>query len=177
MYASFAVAGFTGLILMRALWLTASAPSWPHRFRRTGAYYRSFGAAFAAVRPPELRSRSSAIRHLRLSRDDHPDLESRKRLWVSAAPPDLGELPRRLHHGWVVMGAYCAESLYLRFRGKPGRRAPPLECARRRSPFGIESQRLQCHSRCCGITARAPCNRASGSGSSRNIGSSARSQS
>src|SRR4051794_22629982 len=50
LYGSFAAGGFTGLILMRAIWLTAfSGIVGLIAYRRSGAFYRSLGAALATV--------------------------------------------------------------------------------------------------------------------------------
>ena len=122
LYGSYAAGGFRGLILMRALWLTAfCAIAGLIAYRRTGGFYRSLGVAFASV---------CVLRNFVADRPQYVTyvflavtiliLESRKRLWLL---PPLFLIWANCHAGfimgWVVMGAYCAESLYRRVRGKP----------------------------------------------------------
>lgn len=121
-YAAFAAGGFKGLILLRAFWLTAFCGLGGYIvYRRTGSYYRAIGVAFAIL---------SVVR---LFVADRPQivtytfialtiliLESRKRLWL--LPPLLliwANCHAGFIMGWVIMGAYCAESLYYRMQGKP----------------------------------------------------------
>lgn len=121
-YAAYAANGFTGLILLRALWLTAFCGlGGLIVYRRTGSYYRALGTAFAilcvvrlfvADRPQILTYTFIALTVL--------ILESRKRLWL--LPPVLlvwANCHAGFIMGWVVMGAYCAEALFERLRGKP----------------------------------------------------------
>ena len=87
---------------MRAFWLTAfCAIAGLIVYRRTGAFYRAFGVAFATV---------CVLRNFVADRPQYVTyvflaltiliLESREAaVAASAALPDLGELPRRLHHG------------------------------------------------------------------------------
>src|SRR4051812_2079568 len=122
LYGSFAAAGFKGLILMRAFWLTAfCAIAGLIVYRRTGDFYRAFGVGLATV---------CVLRNFVADRPQYVTyvflavtiliLESRKRLWLLLP---LFLIWANCHAGfimgWVVMGAYCAESLFLRFRGKP----------------------------------------------------------
>jgi hypothetical protein len=122
MYSAFATGGFTGLILLRALWLTGfCAILFLIIYRRTGSYYPALAGALAAV---------CVLRNFVADRPQYVTyvflaitiliLESRKRLWV--LPPLLliwANCHAGFIMGWVVMGAYCGESLYYRLRGKP----------------------------------------------------------
>jgi len=122
MYAAFAARGFTGLILFRALIMTAfCALAGLIVYRRTGSYYRAIGAAFAVVavfrgfvvdRPQMFTYLFLAVTIL--------ILESRKHLWL--LPPLLliwANCHAGFIMGWVAMGAYCAEALFYRSQGKP----------------------------------------------------------
>lgn len=121
-YAAYAAKGFTGLILLRAFWLTAfCALGGAIVYRRTKSYYRAIGAMFAILSV------------LRVFVADRPQIityafialtilivENRRYLWV--LPPLLlfwANCHAGFIMGWVVMGAYCAEALYYRLRGKP----------------------------------------------------------
>ena len=121
LYGAFAVAGFKGLILMRAFWLTGfCAIAGLIAYRRTGDFYRALGVGLATV---------CVLRNFVADRPQYVTyvflaltiliLESRKRLWLLLP---LFLIWANCHAGfimgWVVMGAYCAESLFLRFRGK-----------------------------------------------------------
>src|SRR6185312_5040623 len=105
-------------------WLTAfCAIAGLITYKRTGDFYRAFGVAFATV---------FVLRNFVADRPQYVTyvflaltiliLESRKRLWLL---PAVFLIWANCHAGfimgWVVMGAYCAESLWLRFRGKPAR--------------------------------------------------------
>jgi hypothetical protein len=122
MYSAFAAKGFTGLILLRAVWLTAFCGLLGLiAYRRTRSFYRSFAASMAVV---------FVLRNFVADRPQYVTyvflaltiliLESRKRFWLL---PPLFVIWANCHAGfvmgWVVMGAYCAESLYRRWRGKP----------------------------------------------------------
>lgn len=122
MYSAYGVGGFTGLISLRALWLTGFCLlTGLIAYQRTRSFWRSFGVAL------------STILVLRNFVADRPQyftyvllaatllvLESRKRLWLL---PPLFLFWANCHAGfimgWVVMGAYCGESLFFRLRGKP----------------------------------------------------------
>ncbi len=122
LYGSFAIGGFTGLILMRAFWLTAfCAIAGLITYRRTGGFFRSVAVGLATV---------CVLRNFVADRPQYVTyvflaltiliLESRKRLWL--LPPLLliwANCHAGFIMGWVVMGAYCGESLFLRLRGKP----------------------------------------------------------
>jgi hypothetical protein len=121
-YLVWRVAGFGGVVLFRALLLMAFSTlvglvAW----RRCGGYYRSLAAACAAA--------GMAIRFAL----DRPYLitflllaatililESRRRLWLL---PPLFLIWANCHGGyflgWMVLAAYSAEALWLRFRGQP----------------------------------------------------------
>ena len=121
LYSAFALDGFRGLILMRAFWLTAfCAIVGLIVYRRTRSFYPALAAAlatlfilrnFVADRPQYITYVFLALTIL--------ILEVRKRLWLL---PPLFLVWANCHAGfimgWVVMGAYCGESLFLRLRGK-----------------------------------------------------------
>jgi hypothetical protein len=122
LYASYAVGGFAGLVLMRSLWMCTfcGLAGWIV-WRRTGGLYRAVGAAVATM----LVAQSFAV--------DRPQvfsyvflaaaiaiLEARRPLW--ALPPLLlvwANCHGGFFLGWAAMGAYCGEALIERWRGKP----------------------------------------------------------
>jgi hypothetical protein len=122
MYAVYSVGGLTALILLRTICLTAfCALTGLMAWRRTAGVYRAIAAAFAtafvlhsftADRPQYFTLLFFALT-VNL-------LDSRRWLW---ALPPLFLIWANCHAGfflgWVVVGIYCAESLYLRWRGKP----------------------------------------------------------
>jgi hypothetical protein len=122
MYLAFASGGFTGLILLRAVFLTILAGLIGLiAYRRSSSFYLSMALAlcslnvmrqFVADRPQYFTYVFLALTIL--------ILESRKRLWLL---PPLFVIWANCHAGfimgWVVMGAYCGESLLCRWRGKP----------------------------------------------------------
>jgi hypothetical protein len=122
MYVAYAAGGFTGLILFRAAWLTAfCALVGLVAYRRSGSFYRAIAVSFVIV---------NVMRNFVADRPQYFTyvflavtiliLESRRRLWLL---PPLFVIWANCHAGfavgWVAMGAYCAESLFLRLRGKP----------------------------------------------------------
>ncbi len=122
LYTSYAPAGFKGLILFRALWLVGFCGiAGLIAFKRTSSYYLAIGAVAACA---------AIVRNFGM---DRPQLityffvaltvailESRRRLWLL---PIVLVFWANCHAGfflgWVVMGCYCLESLYFRYRGKP----------------------------------------------------------
>jgi hypothetical protein len=122
LYGVYAAGGFPAMVLMRAAWIATFCllAGWIV-WRRTGGFYRAIGASLAVI----LVARSFAA--------DRPQyvtyvflaltfaiLESRKRLWL--LPPLLlvwANCHAGFFLGWLVMGAYCAEALWQRWRGKP----------------------------------------------------------
>ena len=126
LYLVYAAGGFPGLVLFRAACLTAFCAiiGWI-AYRRTGRFYLSLAAGLAAA----MMARSIAV--------DRPFvityllmaitlwiLERRRGLWVL---PPLFVLWANVHGGyfmgWVLLGAYCGEALFLRLRKQP----PPDE--------------------------------------------------
>jgi len=121
-YGAYAAGGFAGLVLFRAALLTlfcgiTGLVAW-HRSRN---FFLAVGAAiatgtiaekFAADRPFVVTAVFVAA--------TLAILEYRRWLW--ALPPVFlvwANCHAAFFLGWVVVGAYCAESLYLRWRGKP----------------------------------------------------------
>jgi hypothetical protein len=122
MYSAYAAAAFKGLVGLRVAGLTlfcllTGLITW----QRTRSFYRSFAVAMATT---------LVLRHFVADRPQYFTyvflattiliLESRKRLWLL---PPLFVIWANCHAGfvmgWVVMGAYCGESLFFRLRGKP----------------------------------------------------------
>jgi hypothetical protein len=121
MYLGYAAKGFTGMILIRGLFLTGLCALVGFiAYQRSRNFYRSFGAAIAIV---------FVMRNFVADRPQYFTyvflaatiliLESRKRLWLLLP---LFVIWANCHAGfimgWVVMGAYCGESLLSRLRGK-----------------------------------------------------------
>ncbi|MEO8597106.1 MAG: hypothetical protein ABI759_27555 [Candidatus Solibacter sp.] len=121
-YLAYAAGGYGGMVVLRALLMTAFAGLaclWI--WRRTRSFYRALLAAavtafissyFASDRPYQITYVMIVVTLL--------TVESRRRLWVL---PPLFLLWANLHGGYimgfVVLGAYCAESLWQRLRGTP----------------------------------------------------------
>ena len=121
-YLVYAAGGFAGLVLFRAALLTGfCGVVGLVAFHRSKGFYRALGAAFLAA--------SIAIRF----RSDRPfligflllalvmaALEYRRWLWLL---PPLFAVWANLHGGfflgWAPLGAWCAEALFLRWRGRP----------------------------------------------------------
>ncbi len=145
LYGSYAAAGFRGLVLMRAFALTlfCALGGWIV-YRRTRKFYRALFAGlapwmvvarFTGDRPQYFTYVLLAVTILIL--DGAPGLWQRggaseaaggawgrtKRLWL--LPPMFlvwANCHGGFFMGWVVVGAYCGEDLYLRWRSsKPGK--------------------------------------------------------
>jgi hypothetical protein len=122
LYGAYAGGGFTGLVLMRAFGLTlfCGLVGWL-AYRRSESFYRALGAAFATalVARAFAADRPQYITFIFLLATIHV-LDTRRRLWLL---PPLFLIWANCHAGfflgWVVVGLYCAESLYLRWREKP----------------------------------------------------------
>lgn len=122
MYWIFAAGGLPGLIVARQIILTAlcgivGVVAW----RRSGGFYRALGAALAAAAVAQIlaRDRPYLVTFL-LVAVTLAILEYRRWLWL--LPPIMlfwANCHSGFFLGWVVMGAYCAEALYLRWRGQP----------------------------------------------------------
>jgi hypothetical protein len=122
MYAAYAALDFKGLIGLRALWLTAFCfLVGLVAYQRSHSFYRSLAVSLATI---------TVLRNFIADRPQYftyvflvltiAILESRKRLWLL---PPLFIVWANCHAGfvmgWVVMGAYCGESLFYRWRGRP----------------------------------------------------------
>ena len=120
LYLNYAAAGFAGLVLVRAFMLSAfcGVVGWI-AWKRTGGFYRPVGAALAAVSASQFfaTDRPYLVSFLFLA-VTIAILESR-RFWIL---PPVFLLWANLHGGfflgWLAMGAYCAEALFLRWRGR-----------------------------------------------------------
>jgi hypothetical protein len=122
LYLSYAAGGFGGMVLLRAFLMTTFCGLvglWT--WRRSGGFYRALGAAFvtAFIASYFTSDRPFHITYV-LIMVTILILESRRWLWVL---PPLFLFWANCHGGFfmgfVVLGAYCAESLWKRFRGKP----------------------------------------------------------
>jgi hypothetical protein len=121
-YAAYALAGFPGMVVVRALWIAgfcglAGWIAWRRTRRLGGAVavalaVMSVAHNFAADRPQYL---TYVFLALAIA-----ILDARRPLWVL---PALMLVWANCHAGfflgWVAMGAYCAEALWLRLRGRP----------------------------------------------------------
>ena len=122
MYAVYSVTGFGGIVLLRALLLCAFCTLIGFAAHRRGAgFYGSLLAALAAasVMPFLAADRPQIVTYVLLALAVHL-LETRRFLW---ALPPIFLFWANAHGGfvigWVAIGAYCAESLFLRWRGRP----------------------------------------------------------
>jgi len=120
-YLVYAGGGFAGLVLFRAALLTAfCAVVGLVAFHRSKGFYRALGAAFlAATIADKFRSdRPFLIGFLMLALVVAA-LEYRRWLW---ALPPMFVVWANMHGGfflgWAPLGAYCAEALFLRWRGR-----------------------------------------------------------
>ena len=126
LYLVYAAGGFPGLVLFRAACLTAFCAiiGWI-AYRRTGRFYLSLAAGMAAAMMARTvaTDRPFVITYL-LMAITLWILERRRGLW---ALPPLFVFWANTHGGyfmgWVLLGAYCGEALYLRLRKQP----PPDE--------------------------------------------------
>jgi hypothetical protein len=123
LYLTYASSGFTGLILLRAALITTfCALMGLATYSRTKGFYRSVGAALAAatVACQFTADRPYLFTFVFLAATV-AILEFRRwRFWIL---PALFLVWANFHGGffvgWLALGAYCAESLFLRLRGKP----------------------------------------------------------
>jgi hypothetical protein len=122
MYCVYSVAGFGGVVLLRVLMLCAFCGLIGLTAHRRGCgFYGSLLAAVAAasVMFTLAADRPQIVTYMLLALTVYL-LESRRFLW---ALPPMFLLWANAHGGfvvgWVVLGAYCAEALFLRWRGKP----------------------------------------------------------
>jgi hypothetical protein len=122
MYLLYAGSGFGGLVLVRALLMTlfCGGVGW-WTYRRCGGFYRALGTAFftgylasyfASDRPYQITYVLIVATVLILE----------YRRWMWALPPMFlfwANCHGGFFLGFVVLAAYCAESLWQRFRGQP----------------------------------------------------------
>jgi hypothetical protein len=122
MYAVYSVAGFGGIVLLRALLLGGFCALIGLTAHRRGCgFYGSAAASFAAasVMPFLAADRPQIVTYVLLALTVYL-LETRRFLW---ALPPIFLFWANAHGGfvigWVAVGAYCAEALFLRWRGRP----------------------------------------------------------
>ena len=122
LYLVYAGAGFTGLVLLRCALIAAFCGSVGlATYHRTSGFYRSVGAVLAAgtVVCQFTSDRPFLFTFVFLAAT-LAFLEIGRWLWVL---PAMFLVWANVHGGflvgWLALGAYCAESLFLRFRGKP----------------------------------------------------------
>ena len=122
LYLVYAAGGFPGMVLFRAACLTAfcGIVGWVV-WRRTGRFYLSVAAAMAAgmIARTAATDRPFLVTYL-LMAITLWILERRRGLWVL---PPLFVFWANAHGGyfmgWVLLGAYCGEALFLRLRKQP----------------------------------------------------------
>jgi MFS family permease len=121
-YLVYSVGGFGGVVLMRALLVSlfCALVGLTAQYRGAG-FYGSLAAALlaASVMPILATDRPQVITYALLALTVYL-LETRRFLW---ALPPIFLFWANAHGGfvigWIAIGAYCAESLFLRWRGKP----------------------------------------------------------
>ena len=121
-YSIYKLAGFAGIVWFRAVLLTAcSALIGLIVWRRTAGFYRALAAAFAAAAilwPDFAHDRSYLFTFLFLAAT-LATLEYRRWLW---ALPAIAIVWANCHGGfflgWIAVGAYSAEAIYLRRRDR-----------------------------------------------------------
>jgi hypothetical protein len=127
LYLVYAAGGFPGLVLFRAALMTAfSGVLGLVAFHRSHGFYRSLAAAFAAaiIAKSVATDRPYLITFLLLAITlailEYRGAARWARLWVL---PGMFLVWANLHGGyfmgWAVVGAYCAEALFLRWRKQP----------------------------------------------------------
>ncbi|MGD0300689.1 MAG: hypothetical protein ABSE86_26690 [Bryobacteraceae bacterium] len=122
MYSIYAAAGTPGLVLFKALLLAVLCLlTGLIAARRSGSFYAGLAAAFAAaLLAVEFASDRPALITFLMVAVFIAIFELRWPLWLL---PPLALLWANCHGGfflgWVVMGAYCAEAVVLRFRKRP----------------------------------------------------------
>lgn len=122
MYLVYTVAGFPGLVLLRAAVLIAFCGLVGlMTYWRSGHFYRSLAAAIlaGAIATNFQQSRPFLVTFALLAAV-MAILESRRRMWLL---PAIFLFWANCHGGfflgWVIMGAYCAQALILRLQKKP----------------------------------------------------------
>jgi hypothetical protein len=121
-YSVYRAAGFGGVVLFRAVVLAAfCALTGLLAWRRCGSFYGALAAAFATagVASQFAADRPYAITFLLLA-STIAILETRRSLWLL---PAVFLIWANCHGGyflgWVAVGAYSAEALFLHWRGRP----------------------------------------------------------
>jgi hypothetical protein len=120
-YLVYAGGGFAGLVLFRAALLTGFCGIVGlMAFHRSKGFYRALGAVFlAASIADKFRSDRPFLIGFLLLALVMAALEYRRWLWWL---PPLFAVWANLHGGfflgWALLGAYCAEALFLRWRGR-----------------------------------------------------------
>jgi hypothetical protein len=121
-YLVYAGGGFAGLVLFRAALLTGFCGAVGLvAFHRSKGFYRALGAAFlAASIADKFRSDRPFLIGFLLLALVMAALEYRRWLWLL---PPMFAVWANMHGGfflgWAPLGAYCAEALFLRWRGRP----------------------------------------------------------
>jgi hypothetical protein len=121
MYLVYANAGFAGLVLLRSALLVAFCGIiGMTAYQRTHSFYRGLAAAvLAATLIYDFRTDRPYLFTFVFLAATIAILEYRRWLWVL---PAMFFLWANTHGGfivgWVVLGLYCAEALFLRWRGK-----------------------------------------------------------
>jgi hypothetical protein len=121
-YLVYAGGGFAGLVLFRAALLTGfCGVVGLVAFHRSQGFYRALGAAFlAASIAARFRSDRPFLIGFLLLALVVAALEYRRWMWLL---PPLFVVWANMHGGfflgWAPLGAYCAEALFLRLRGRP----------------------------------------------------------
>ncbi|HMD69715.1 MAG TPA: hypothetical protein VKF41_00145 [Bryobacteraceae bacterium] len=122
MYGVYSVARFGGIVLARALLLCVFCALVGFAARHRGAgFYGSLAAALAAasIMPFLAADRPQIVTYVLLALTVYL-LETRRFLW---ALPPIFLFWANAHGGfvigWIAVGAYCAEALFLRWRGRP----------------------------------------------------------
>ena len=121
-YVVYAGGGFAGLVLFRAALLTGfCGVVGLVAFHRSKGFYRALGAAFlAASIADKFRSDRPFLIGFLLLAVVMAALEYRRWLWLL---PPMFVVWANMHGGfflgWAPLGAYCAEALFLRWRGRP----------------------------------------------------------
>ena len=122
-YGVYSIAGFGGIVILRALLLSACCGFmglivW----RRSGGFYRALAAAFAAasVLAVHFTNDRSYLFTFFFLAATLAILEVRKWLWLL---PAIALVWANCHGGffmqWIAVGAYCVEAVWLRYRAKP----------------------------------------------------------
>jgi hypothetical protein len=121
-YLVYAGGGFAGLVLFRAALLTGfCGVVGLVAFHRSKGFYRALGAVFlAASIADKFRSDRPFLIGFLLLALVVAALEYRRWLWLL---PPMFVVWANMHGGfflgWAPLGAYCAEALFLRWRGRP----------------------------------------------------------